>query len=348
MNPARKRILVVRLGSMGDIIHALPVSAALKETFPDWEIDWLVERRWRDLLIENPQLSDVIEVDTLLWRTQPLSGSVWTAARNALAQLRERCYDYALDLQGAIKSAVFCGLSGAKEIIGFDRPWLKEPACATLYNRTVRVNAVHIVEANLALAAALGAEVSNVRFALPEGDATSLPSIPSEGFAVLNPGAGWRSKCWPPDHYAAVADALLEEFSMQTVLNCGPGEEVLAKEVRDRCRIASPVTYMGDLGGLIALLRRTRLMVGPDTGPIHLAAALGVATVGLFGPTDPVRNGPYGKLHRSLRAEGAATSYRHTSEEASVMRSIHPEQVLEAVRELLQEQSPVRTGRHGC
>lgn len=335
MNPAPKRVLIVRLGSMGDILHSLPVCSALKETFPDWEIDWLVERRWRELLVGNPYLSNVIEVDTLLWRSQALSSRVWIAVRNTIRTLRERRYDYALDLQGAIKSAVFCSLSRAKEIIGFDKPWVREPACAALYNRRLRVNAVHIVEANLELAAALGAQVSNIRFPLPEGDATSLPPITSAPFAVLNPGAGWRSKCWPPDYYAALSDALLNQFSMQAVINCGPGEEALAHDLRKHCRVANPVTYIGNLTGLIALLRRSRLMVGPDTGPLHLAAALGVATVGLFGPTDPVRNGPYGKLHRSLRAEGAATSYRHSPEEASVMRSIHPEQVVEAIRELL-------------
>jgi lipopolysaccharide heptosyltransferase I len=334
-----KRVLIVRLGSMGDIIHSLPVPVTLKENFPDWEIDWLVESRWRDLLQGNLSLSRVIELDTLRWRKQPLSPAVWGALQNAVATLRQGRYDFALDLQGAIKSAAAAALSGARRIIGFEKPWVKERACAAFYNQRVSTSAVHVVDANLALAQALGAEQNFIRFPLPEGDAARLPvEIPQSGFAVFNPGAGWRSKCWPPESYAAVADALQEEFGFPVFLNCGPGEETLARQVQDSCRRANPQPYSGDLNGLIALLRCSRLMVGPDTGPLHLAAALGVPTVGLFGPTDPRRNGPYGRRHRSLRPADAQTSYRHSSADGAAMRSIQPVHVIETIRELLREE----------
>lgn len=339
MTPQTKRILIVRLGSMGDVIHALPVAAALKESFPGWEIDWLIENRWRDLLVGNPCLARVVEVDTIEWRRQPLSPVVWNSLRSTIVALKDRRYDCALDLQGAIKSAVACVLSGAREVVGFDKPWVREPACAALYTRRVRAAAVHIVEANLAMAATLGANTAHVRFPLPPGDAASLPAaIPRKDFAVLNPGAGWRSKCWPPEHYASLADALQREFALPSVLNCGPGEEALAAQVQNQCRAANPQPYVGNLNGLIALLRRSRLMVGPDTGPLHLAAALGVPTVGLFGPTDPARNGPYGRLRRSLRADNAETSYQHSSADGSAMRSIQPERVLETIRELFDQE----------
>jgi heptosyltransferase-1 len=310
----------------------------VKQRFPECEIDWLVENRWRELLVDNPSLHRVIDVDTLEWRKRPFSPAVWSALADRLAALRECHYDYALDLQGAVKSAVACAVSGARQTIGFDTPWVKEAPSAALYTRRVRVTAQHVVDANLELAAALGARRGEVRFPLPPGDSSLLaPQLPTSSFAVFNPGAGWRSKCWPPENYAALADALDAEFQIPVVLNLGPGEEPLASEIENACRRANPQRFSGTLTALIALLRRSRLMVGPDTGPLHLAAALGVPTVGLFGPTDPNRNGPYGRRQRSLRSSGVVTTYRHSSEEGVEMRKITPEQVLEAIRELFHE-----------
>ena len=336
-NTAR-RILLVRLGSMGDILHVLPALVTLKENFPSWEIDWLVESRWRPLLEGNPYLSQIVELDTFAWRKRPLSPRVWQAWHSAVQRLRERRYDCALDLQGLLKSAVACRWSGAKEIVGFEKPWLKEPACSIFYTRRVETNAVHVMDANLTLAAALGAVRPVIRFPLPEGDASSLPpGFPSGSLAVLNPGAGWRSKCWSPENFAAVSDALQKDFSMQVILNGGPGEEPLTRQVQIACRNSDPLAFIGNLKGLIALLRRTRLMVGPDTGPLHLAAALGVPTVGLYGPTAPQRNGPCGGRHKSLRPGTAETSYKHSNSSGSTMDLIRPEQVVEAIRQLLSE-----------
>ena len=159
---------MVRFGSMGDILHALPVLSTLKENFPHWEMDWLVESRWRALLEGNPYLSRILEFDTLAWRTHPLSPDTWGCLRKAVQALRERRYDCAVDLQGALKSAIACYVSEAREVIGFETPWLKEPAGAVLYTRRVQPTAVHIVDANLALAAALGARQTVIRFPLPE------------------------------------------------------------------------------------------------------------------------------------------------------------------------------------
>ncbi|MBI1954854.1 MAG: lipopolysaccharide heptosyltransferase I [Acidobacteria bacterium] len=331
-----RRILMVRLGSMGDIVHALPVLATLQENFPKWEIDWLVESRWQPLLEGNPYLCRIVELDTLAWRRQLLSGKNWSVFRRTIRQLRERRYDCAIDLQGSLKSAVACRLSGASEVIGFDRPWLKEAAGGVFYTRRVATRATHVVEANLALAAALGARCPAIRFPLPAGEPDCLPDgFPRDSIAVLNPGAGWRSKCWPAAGYGQVADALEKDFNLRVVLNCGPGEETLAREAQTACQTAKPLLYSGGLPGLIALLRRSRLMVGPDTGPAHLAAALGVPTVALFGPTDPQRNGPYGSRTKSLRPDNAPTSYQHSATPAEAMSRLQPEQVLSVIRELL-------------
>jgi lipopolysaccharide heptosyltransferase I len=347
-NPQRegrsaKRVLVARLGSMGDIVHGLPVAATLHENFPEWEVDWLVERRWRALLDGNPCLNRVVEFDTLSWRASPLSGRAWRELGGAIRSLRERHYDYALDLQGALKSAIACRASGATQVIGFERPWLREPAASVFYTQRVQSNADHVVEANMALAAAVGAIRPVFRFPLPPGDPAAVaPGLPSGAIALLNPGAGWEAKQWPAAGYARLADALEKEFALPVVLNCGPREAALAEQVRAACQGAKPFPFSGSIPGLIALLRHAKLMVGPDTGPLHLAAALGVPTVALFGPTDPKRNGPYGNAHRNLRPENAVTSHSRSGPASGMMDRIRPEEVLAAARELLNEQRTIR------
>jgi lipopolysaccharide heptosyltransferase I len=333
-----KRVLLVRLGSMGDIVHALPTLSTLKENFPEWEFDWLVERRWRELLQGNPCLTRLVEFDTVKWRAAPLSAASWGGFRMAVGELRTRQYDCALDLQGAIKSAIACRLSGAAQVIGFARPWLRESAASVFYSRRISSDALHIVEAGLALAAALGAKRPVIQFPLPTGDDLAVPSeLRERAFAVINPGAGWLAKRWPAAAYAEVCDELQERHALPVVINCGPGEAALADAVHKGCQQAQPRTYSGSLNGLIALLRRSPLMIGPDTGPLHLAAALGVPTVALFGPTDPKRNGPYGNAHRNLRSDDAVTSHSRSGRSDGVMDRIRPSQVMEAVRELLQE-----------
>jgi lipopolysaccharide heptosyltransferase I len=333
-----KRVLLVRLGSLGDILHALPTLVTLKENFPQWELDWLVEGRWRELLEGNPFLTRIVEFDTLGWRTAPFSRDAWGRLRQAVRLLRERRYDCALDLQGAIKSAIASRLSGAVEVVGFQGAWLREQAAGLFYTRHATPDAVHVVEANLALAKALGAKRVVIGFPLPAGDKEALPKeLPRGDFAVVNPGAGWTAKQWSVDGYAQICDALEKSLSLPVVLNCGPGEETLAGQVREACRSSQPFVFSGELAGLIALLRRARILVGPDTGPLHLAAALGVPTVGLYGPTDPRRNGPYGNRGRTLRPENASTSYQHSAPPDGVMERIRPEQVLEAIQELLVE-----------
>ncbi len=333
----RRRILIVRLGSMGDILHSLPVLASLEESFPTWEVDWLVEPRWGPLLEGIPYVSRIVHLDTLGWRKEPLSADTWRSMRDALGGLQERGYALALDLQASIKSAVACYLSGAREILGLESPWLKEPSCGVFYTRRVAATGtIHMVETNLALATALGARSGPVRFPLPPGNPALLPpGLSHDGWAVINPGAGWRSKIWPAERYAQVCDNLAQEHSLPVVLNCGPGEEDLGRRVTLACQYSHPCIYSGEIPGLIALLRRSRLMVGPDTGPVHLAAALGVPTVGLFGPTDPCRNGPYGPRQKSLRPNGALTSHSRSAISADIMAQIQTEQVLHAIQDVL-------------
>ncbi|MBI2819031.1 MAG: glycosyltransferase family 9 protein, partial [Acidobacteria bacterium] len=186
------------------------------------------------------------------------------------------------------------------------------------------------------------------KFPLPAGDDSAVPAeLRDSAFVVINPGAGWQAKQWTSTGYAEICDEIEKRYALPVVINCGPGELALAGEVGSACKLAHPGTYSGNLGGLIALLRRARLMIGPDTGPLHLAAALGVPTVALFGPTDPKRNGPYGNAHRNLRPEDAVTSHSRSGRWSGRMQQIPPSQVIEAVGELLQERGELRA-ETGC
>jgi heptosyltransferase-1 len=348
----KRHVLLVRFGSMGDIIHSLPVAAALKNTYPEWKVDWLVEDRWRALVQDSPCVDRVLAADTFAWRRCWNDYGTWAAIGRLQQEMVSRRFDVAIDLQGAVKSALACRLSGAREIMGHEGPWIREIAAGVLYTRRVRSRATHIVQAHLELARAMGADISlNMtasmtggtnapRFPVPAGDPSQInaslaESLRGDHYSVINPSAGWQSKGWPAEFCAAVTDALWEKYGFQIVLNKGPGEDQLTERVQEICRKTRPIIFSGNVAGLIALLRGATLMVAPDTGPLHLAAALGVPTVGLFGPTDPARNGPVGPRVRTLRDPEAATSYDHSAAPDGSMSRIGPGRILEAIDDLL-------------
>jgi len=338
------RILVVRLGSLGDIAHALPAVAALRDTFPQARIDWLVESRWAELLELNSELTNVIPVDTRSWRRAPLSAATWRSVGALRRTLREVRYDIAIDFQGLYKSAVVAWLSGASRKVGFARGVAKEGGAARFYTEQISPPAgVHVIEMNRALARAAGAGDTAVRFPLPtsaEDEASveeMLRSHHLNEFVVLSPGGGWGSKCWPVGRYAALHNTLARERGWRTVVNAGPGEEKLVSEFQAQARVTKPVHLVLTLRQLVALLKRARLVVSGDTGPLHLAAALGTPVVGLYGPTDPTRNGPYGPRAVVLHHRELATiTYKHEAGTSPALLAITVEEVVAAVNRALE------------
>ena len=342
-----QRILLVRLGSLGDIVHALPVAATLRAAFPEARIDWLVEHQWQELVELHPDLTNVIPVDTRGWRRAPFSGSAWRELRNAIGAVRRGGYDSVLDLQGLYKSSLLAFAGGAARRVGFDVYSLKEPGASMFYTGQVAPgNAGHVVEKNLALAAAVGAEQPVLRFDLPatpedeEHVEKMLKEKQLKDFFVISPGGGWGSKLWPLERYAGLARTIVRGRGWQCYLNTGPEEERLLEGFRAKAPDVSPVNFSLTLRQLIVLLRRAKLLVCGDTGPLHLAAALGTPTVALFGPTDPGRNGPY-----ALQPERAAVvhykelgirTYKHESEPSPAMLAITVEEAMAAVDRVLE------------
>lgn len=338
------RFLVVRLSSLGDVVHALPTVATLRAAFPEARLDWLVEARWQELLEGNPDISNLIAVDTFAWRRGLLRPSTWRSVAALRRRLREAGYDAALDLQGLYKSALLARLSGARQRFGFEKAVLKESGAARFYTHPVRPpENTHVVQINLALAAAAGAREPCLRFPLParpEDEAyvnEQLRAQQVRDFFLLSPGGGWGGKRWPVERYAQLHNALARQRGWRSVVNAGPGEEPLVSELVSQARVTLPVHFPLTLRQLVALARRARVVISGDTGPLHLAAALGTPVVGLYGPTDPVRNGPYGPRTVVLHHRELATiTYKREAQPSPALLAITVEEVLEAVGRCLE------------
>jgi len=328
------KFLLVRLGSMGDIIHALPAAAALRDTFPAAQIDWAVEPRWTRLLKDNPDINRVIAAN----RTSPAGMlSTWKIVRASR-------YTCAVDFQALYKSALLAFASGAPRRIGFSSSYAREGLASILYTQRLNPRGPHKVDHNLTLARAAGAnKPAALRFPLvihqKDEDAVSreLSKNAIGEFFVLNPGGGWVSKCWPAERYGELHGKLTSRFGWRGVVSFGPGEENLARDVVRAAGDPPPVAIPLALGPLMALLRRAKFIVSADTGPLHLASALGMPVIGLYGPTDPSRNGPYSCADIVVRnAHTSVTTYRREASYSAAMLSITVDQVLEAVRHRLE------------
>ena len=345
-----ERILIVRLGAMGDVVHALPAVAALRRAIPGARIGWVVEQRWAELLSatgavgpagaqEKPLVDQLHLVDTKAWRAALFSGETWREVRVVSGELTALRYDAAIDFQGLVKSAFFASWSGAPTVAGFARP--KERVAAMLYTRCVETSAAHVVEQNLELVATLahGAQIATHDL-LPRAAATEtwceaeLRRRAIREFVVISPGAGWGAKVWPGERYGQVARSLAAD-GLTALVNFGPGEEELARSVVGASGATSQAIQCS-VGELVALTRRARLFVGGDSGPMHMVAALRVPVVAIFGPTDPARNGPYGTRSIVLRSRTSETSYSHRAGSDPGLLSITADEVSAAARQLLE------------
>jgi heptosyltransferase-1 len=342
------RLLVVRLGAMGDILHALPAVTALRQMHPGWIIDWVVEPRWRALLSAPPEAQPLVDhlhfAPTKDWRKSPFSPQTIHEISHLRCTLRAASYDTVLDLQGAIRSAIIGRMTGSQRLIGDDAP--RERAARLFYTERISTQGDHVIEQAIELARAVaGDDLHPISPWLPTDPAAEawadsiLPRHAAHPAVLINPGAGWGAKRWPVERYTAVARELIRR-GVRVMVNTGPGEEPLAQAIAAGTDGgATPLTC--SLAQLIALTRRVSLVIAGDTGPLHLACALGRPVVGIYGPTDPRRNGPFGVPFRVLRSpESRRDHTRHAAPEAGLL-TIQPEDVLQAAEELLGGEVPL-------
>jgi heptosyltransferase I len=302
------RILVVRLGAMGDIIHTLPAVASVKQSFPQCHLAWAVEERWMPLLEGNPFIDERISV-----RRRNLPNFLALRKR-----LRSKQFDIAIDFQGLIKSAITANLARPDSIHGFHRSQARESLAALFYSSATKTTATHVVDQYIELAAGAGATAIARSFFIPEGKPEG--TLPAGDFVLANPLAGWGGKQWPLESYLQLAKRL----DLPLVLNVPQAIDAPGVHV-----------HVSGIPGLIHATRRAAAVIGVDSGPLHLAAALGKPGVAIFGPTDPARNGPYGGSLFVLRTPSAETTYKRNAATASSMQSISVDDVAAALSHAL-------------
>lgn len=358
----------MRLGSLGDIVHTLPAVALLRTTLPNAFIGWIVEEHWAPLLCsrpefqsgdaplssEKPLVNAVHTVRTKAWRRNLASSSTRQQVVATVRSFRAMQYDVALDFQSAIRSAVLGRLAQPQQLFGFAKA--HEAPASLLYSRRIEARGRHMVEQNASLSSAFlrdcqaesAATHENLdavyNFPLPDDRmhdslaAAYLSRLGISDFCLLNAGAGWGAKMWPAERWAQVAGALAEQ-GLRSIVNHGPGEAELARNV-EHASGGAAVAVSSTIGELIALARRARLCIGGDTGPTHLAAALGVPVVGIYGPTDPARNGPFAPTASNtaivtLRSETSITDHARRREPEAGLLRISPQQVIDAAMSVL-------------
>jgi heptosyltransferase-1 len=344
-----KRVLIVRLGAMGDVLHALPAVTALRGLHPEWELGWVVEPRWAPLLIagpnagrrspEMPLVDEVHRAHARGWARAPGRLKTWREIAGIRRELRQGRYDLAIDLQGAVRSAWMGRLAGAP-LVGEAKP--REAPARWWFSQRVATRGVHVIEQAAEIVEAAMGEGLPRPLPLPllprsaEAERRIADRLGGERIAVLHPGAGWGAKRWPAEYYGALARSLAEELKMQVLVNAGPGEESLAEAVVAASGGTARMMRTS-LDELIALTRVAGLVVGGDTGPLHLASALGRPVVGIFGPTDPARNGPYGGIFRVLRHPGSQRDHSRRREPEAGLLTITAAEVLEAARAVMDQ-----------
>jgi lipopolysaccharide heptosyltransferase I len=283
-------ILIVRLGALGDVVHAIPAAAALRAAMPGARIDWLVEAKHRP----------IVDLVTVVDEVVALEGPSIRAWTDVIGRLRKARYDLALDFQGLMKSAVLARASGAVRVAGFSIWHLREKGARPFYSETddtLDDDAGHVIQKNLHLLRVAGVETSRVEFPIAESGSPALDQVRLEigaaAFAIINPGAAWPNKRWPPSRFGEVASFLREVRGLSSIVLWGPGEQSLAEAVVAASSGAARSAPPTEVPDLVALSRQAALVVSGDTGPLHIAAAVGTPAVALFGPTDAGRNGPW-------------------------------------------------------
>ena len=327
------KFLVVRLGSLGDIVHAFPAVAALRETFPNGKIVWLTHPRWQELVAAAGIANEIWEVET-----RSLS-----SVAEMRKKMRKEAFPAAIDYQGLWKSAALPFLARVPRRIGFSSASVREFGVPLLYTERVQTHNLHVADKNGDLSLQAGAAKPTGKFSLrtpaeaKESVRNMLLANRVEQYVVLSPGGGWLSKCWPAEQYGELALRLHREIKLRSVINYGPGEKHLVDRVLAAAGDSVPIPYSGTFGELMALLQNARCVVAGDTGPLHLANALGTKVVAIFGPTDPERNGPYlgkeaGGRAIVLRARNVESTYKREGAPHPSLLRISVENVLEAIR----------------
>jgi heptosyltransferase-1 len=343
-------VLVVRIGAMGDVLHAMPAVAALRARHPGCFVGWAIEPRWSDLLQIAGDPNDLSQIEgrhdtramvdrwysvpTGAWKSRPLARETLREIDVLRHVLKGERFDVCVDMQGSVKSAAVGWMAGAPVFVGAEQP--RERVARWLYGQRVGLHADHVVEQGCELlGAAVGEALVPAAVRLPVNEADERwadEAVAHERFCLIAPGAGWGAKVWPAERFGEVA-ASLGRAGIRSVVSAPAGGDGLADKVVAASGGSARVVP-SSVGQLIALTRRAAVVIGGDTGPLHLGAALERPVVGIYGPTSPARNGPWGTRSRVLRDAGSVTSHKRVSETEPGLLQITAKEVADAAMEI--------------
>lgn len=357
------RILIVRTSALGDVVHCLPAVAALNRHLPEARIGWIVEEVFAPILEGHPAVDELIPVRLKAWRRTKLSSSTRRDATAFLRRLRRFRPDVVVDLMGNHKGGVLGALSGARRRIGLARSDRREPSSVLWNTETTRALGPHAVERALSVLSPLGVPFDPERAAHDlGGDALFPDAVPERAdggtkTCLLHPGAAWGNKVYPAERWAAVARGLAQKAGLRTLVALSPSaaERAMAERITELSDGAATPVDAGDLRSLALLSRQARLVLGGDTGPTHLAHALGAPVLCLMGPTDPARHGPYGHPERALSVRlPCSYCYKRLDSSKACLLELRPEAVVERASAILLDSRPADSagvaapGHEGC
>ncbi len=300
-----KNILLIKMSSLGDILHSLPFAAALRGRFPHAKITWLVHPQFAGFLPDPPVIDEVIYFDKVKFNKMGLCAKL-QYFKEMRALLHSKRFDLVIDLQGLFKSAVLAAISGCDNRIGYcemreGSKFVSRPICGS-HSRE------HVIERYLDVARYLGANVDEIEFPLPDltkeskAVAEKLKNKGLEGdYVVMVPGARWETKVWPPENYAALADKIIAGGA-SVVLAGGPDDAPKGEAIQNSCKSGRLINLIGQtsLRELAALIKGCSFYISGDTGPLHFAAALKKPLIAMYGPTKADRTGPYGSKNSTV------------------------------------------------
>ena len=354
MNQPPQYILIIKLSSLGDVIHALPALRTLRQLYPKAYIAWIVEEKCKDLLYNNPDLDELIVVRIRHWRRH-WNRQSWREFKAALKRIQGQ-FDLVIEMQGLIKTGVIAWLTHAPRIIGFDKRDCRERLNTWFTHEKIPYmgKQIHVVDRYLAMIQALGAETVTKEFPLRVPDEAeskieaywkSDPELPAKPVVAIHHGVGFPTKRWPMERFAQLGDRITQELGFNVLLTWGPGEEETVKKLSSQMQEKHWVSPKNTLHESIAMLKRVSLCIGCDTGPMHLSAAQGVPTVSLFGPTNPVYSRPHGSNHEVVvKLQPCSFCHKHSCPtNIECMTSITVDDVFQAVQTSVQNHMNART-----
>jgi heptosyltransferase I len=344
------RILIVKASALGDIIHALPVLDYLHRVVPGVEIDWVLEEPFREVLEGNPQVSSIHLVRTKLWRKRPFAAATWQEIAALKETLRGQNYDMVIDIQGNLKSGLICWLTGAGQRIGFSRESVRERLNLLFTNRQIPLRRIdyHVTERYLRLASVpFGKDFREMQLATSiatsaedDANAEALLLTLSDGLIFLfHCGTTWQTKLWAEKNWIELGKRVLEEFKDATILLSwgNQAERAASLEISGGIGHGSRLLDRYPLKALAAIMKKVDLVVAGDTGPVHIAAAVGTPTVSFYRATDGKLTGPRGERHVIIQSPFHCTkcARKRCDKDRECSESIKVEAVLSGICRLL-------------